>query len=247
MSNFIAGKNAVLQALHSERTLHRILLNRALKSDERVQEIQAIARQRNIPINWVDKRELDKVSGMESHQGILAYGRPFQYSEVEDILNVAAKREQAPFILMLDGLEDPYNFGSLIRSAVGAGVHGIIIPNSKQVEVNATVIKVSTGATEHMLIARVSNLAQTSEQLKKKGIWIVGTHKARSQPYQLLDGKMPLALIIGNEGKGMGRLLKESCDFLVHIPMANLAIDSLNASVAGAIVLFKIFEQRNPL
>ena len=173
MTNFIVGKNPLLQALQNDKPVHRILLSRQLKSDDKLQDIQVIAQHRRIPVMWVDKREIDRACHDENHQGVLAYVPAFHYVEVDDILDHADARNEMPFILILDEIEDPYNFGSLIRSAVGAGVHGIIIPNKKQVEVTPTVVKVSTGATEHMLIARVSNIVQTVEQLKKKNVWIL--------------------------------------------------------------------------
>ena len=244
MSQTLMGKNAVLQALKAGRPIQRIMFARGLVEDDKIQEIRAIAHELKIGTILADRRDLDRQSRHEQHQGVLAFGPSFRYSEIEAIFFRAEERKELPFILVLEGLEDPYNVGSLIRSAVGAGVHGVIMPEHKQADVTAVVIKVSTGATEYIPIVRVKNVTQTLRALKEKGIWIFGTHQDAPQIYTKTDYNLPLALVIGNEGKGLSKLVKEQCDFMVKIPIRREGIDSLNASVAGAIILFKMVEGR---
>ena len=181
--------------------------------------------------------------GLGAHQGVIAIVPPFNYCEVEDILETAQKRQEMPFILILDGIEDPHNLGSIIRTAETAGVHGIIIPKRRAASVNSTVSKVSAGAVEHMKIARVNNINETIRYLKEQEIWICGTDMDTKVEYTKQDYKMPLALVIGSEGFGMSRLVKENCDFLVKIPMKG-KITSLNASVSAGIVMYEVIRQR---
>lgn len=183
------------------------------------------------------------MSSIRNHQGVIALVPPFEYVEVDDILEEARKRKEEPFILILDGIEDPHNLGSIIRTAETAGVHGIIIPKRRAAGVNSTVAKTSAGAVEYMKIARVNNINDTIRELKDKGIWICGTDMQTDTVYYNQDYKMPIAIVIGNEGKGMSRLTKENCDFLVKIPMKG-KISSLNASVSAGIIMYEVVKSR---
>jgi len=244
MANYIIGRNTVLQSLRSGKKVMQIMLNRKLKQDRKIMEIVDSARELSVPVMYVDAREIDRKASGEAHQGVLAFVPAYKYVEVNDIIRFAEDKNEMPFILMLDEIEDPHNLGSIIRTAVAAGVHGIIIPQRKQVDVNSTVMKVSTGAADNIMIAKVGNLVQTADKLKDKGLWTIGTHQHASADYSKQDYDFPLVLIIGNEGRGINRLLREKCDFLVHIPIVTNVIDSLNASVASAIIIFKILEKR---
>ena len=244
MANYIIGRNTIFQSLRSGKKIHQIIVNRNLKQDKKIMEIVEEARISNVPLMYVDSKELARKSSGEVHQGILAFVPAYRYAEIDDILNYAKERNEMPFILMLDEIEDPHNFGSLIRTSVAAGVHGIIIPQRKQVDVTSTVMKVSTGTADNIRIVKSSNLVQTVDKLKDQGLWVIGTHQHASEDFTKQDYNFPLVLVIGNEGKGINRLLRQKCDYLVHIPIATSVIDSLNASVAGAIIIFKILERR---
>lgn len=242
-SNIVFGRNAIIELIKSERKIHQILISRASKFDARMQDIIKFLEANNVQFRYVDKKELDRRSKKETHQGILAITQPRKYVEVEDILEEAKKLNEQPFILILDGIEDPHNFGSLIRSAVGAGVHGIIIPNKKQADISPTVIKSSAGAAEHILIAKVSNTVQSAEYLKKQNIWIMGAHHYSATDYTEVNYKDGLALVIGNEGSGISKLMLKTCDYSLKIPISP-KVESLNASVAGALLLFQIKKSR---
>ncbi len=203
-------------------------------------------KQIGIVIVETNKNKLDEMSETGNHQGIIAIVPPFEYVEVEDILEYAKEKNEDPFIIILDGIEDVHNLGSIIRTAETAGVHGIIIPKRRAVAVNATTVKTSAGAVEHMKIARVNNINETINNLKKQGIWICGTDMATKNFYYNQDYNMPIAIVIGSEGKGMSRLTKENCDFLVKIPMKG-KINSLNASVSAGIVIYEVVKNRNLL
>jgi 23S rRNA (guanosine2251-2'-O)-methyltransferase len=170
----------------------------------------------------------------------------YQYAELDDLFALAEKRNEAPFFLLLDEIEDPHNLGSIMRTADAAGAHGIIIPKRRAVGLTATVAKTSTGAIEHVPVVRVTNMARTIEELKERGVWIAGTDAGGKQDYRQFDGTMPLGLVIGSEGKGMGRLIREKCDFLIHLPMTG-HVTSLNASVAAAILMYEVYRKRHPL
>jgi 23S rRNA (guanosine2251-2'-O)-methyltransferase len=204
-----------------------------------------LAKEKGISIQSVPKKKIDQmVEG--NHQGVVAQVAAYEYSEVDDILKAAEDKNEAPFILLLDEIEDPHNLGSIMRTADATGAHGIIIPKRRAVGLTATVAKSSTGAIEYIPVARVTNMARTIEELKERGVWIVGTDAKGSDDYRSMDGKMPLGLVIGSEGKGMGRLVKEKCDFLVNLPMAG-RVTSLNASVAASLLMYEVFRKRHPL
>lgn len=239
----VEGRNAVLELLESERDINKIFI----QSGERhgsINKIIAMAKERKILITEVDKNKINQMATTENHQGVIAIVPPFDYAEVEDILEVAKQRNEEPFIIILDGIEDPHNLGAIIRTAETAGAHGVIIPKRRAASVNSTVNKVSAGAVEHMKIARVNNLNDTIRDLKEAGLWICGTDMDTNTFYDKQDLKGAIGIVIGSEGFGMSRLVKENCDFLVKIPMKG-KITSLNASVSAGIIMYEVVRQRN--
>lgn len=238
----IEGRNSVLELLESNRDINKIYVSRGEKHGS-INKILAIAKEKRIVTVEVDKSKLDAMSQTENHQGVIAIVPPFEYCEVDDILESAKQKNEQEFILILDGIEDPHNLGSIIRTAETAGVHGIIIPKRRAASVNSTVNKVSAGAVEHMKIARVNNINETIKYLKENGIWICGTDMDTNTEYYKQDLTGPIAIVIGSEGFGMSRLVKENCDFLVKIPMKG-KITSLNASVSAGIVIYEALKQR---
>ena len=239
----IEGRNAVLELLETGKDINKIFIANGEKHGS-INKIISIAKERKVVIVEVDRAKLNQMAMSDNHQGVIAIVPPFDYCEVEDIIEEARAKQEKPFILILDGIEDPHNLGSIIRTAETAGVHGIIIPKRRAATVNSTVYKVSAGAVEHMKIARVNNLNETIKYLKDNDIWICGTDMdARNYYYnEKFDG--PIAIVIGSEGFGMSRLVKENCDFLVKIPMKG-KITSLNASVSAGIVMYEVVKQRN--
>ncbi|MCM3002257.1 MULTISPECIES: 23S rRNA (guanosine(2251)-2'-O)-methyltransferase RlmB [Paenibacillus] len=239
----IAGKHSVTEALRSGRTINKIWIAENAQK-HLTQPIIFEAKKLGVVIQQVDKRKLDQMAPGMQHQGVVAQAAPYAYAEVEDILQVAEAKGEAPFILLLDEIEDPHNLGSILRTADCTGVHGVIVPKRRSAQVTATVSKTSAGAAEYVPVARVTNLGQTIEELKEKGIWVVGTDvSASSEMYDtnVFDG--PVAVVIGNEGKGMGRLIREKCDVLVKLPMKG-QINSLNASVAAGVVMYEVLRRR---
>ena len=238
----IEGRNAVLELLETGRDINKIFIAKGEKHGS-INKIVAIAKERRVVIVEAERAKLNQMAMSDNHQGVIAIVPPFDYCEVEDIIEEAKSKQEKPFILILDGIEDPHNLGSIIRTAETAGVHGIIIPKRRAATVNSTVYKVSAGAVEHMKIARVNNLNETIKYLKDNDVWICGTDMdARNYYYnEKFDG--PIAIIIGSEGFGMSRLVKENCDFLVKIPMKG-KITSLNASVSAGIVMYEVVKQR---
>lgn len=241
--DIIEGRNAVLELLDSDRDINKIFV----QSGERhgsINKIIAIAKENKVVVTEVEKSKLDFMSKTKNHQGVIAVVPPFNYCEVEDILEYAKSKNEDVFILILDGIEDPHNLGSIIRTAETAGVHGIIIPKRRTVTVNSTVAKVSAGAVEHMKIARVNNITDTIRKLKENGLWIIGTDGSATTLYYNQDLKGDIAIVIGSEGFGMSRLVKENTDMLVKIPMKG-KVTSLNASVSAGIVMYEAVKQRN--
>ena len=238
----IEGRNAVLELLETGKDINKIFIANGEKHGS-INKIISIAKERKVVIVEVDRAKLNQMAMSDNHQGVIAIVPPFDYCEVEDILEEANKKQEKPFILILDGIEDPHNLGSIIRTAETAGVHGIIIPKRRAATVNSTVYKVSAGAVEHMKIARVNNLNETIKYLKDNDIWICGTDMDAKNYYynEKFDG--PIAIVIGSEEFGMSRLVKENCDFLVKIPMKG-KITSLNASVSAGIVMYEVVKQR---
>lgn len=238
----IEGRNAVLELLESGKDINKIFIEKGDKQGS-INKIIAVAKERKIVITEVEKVKFNSMAQTENPQGVIAIVPPFNYCDIYDIIELAKKREEDPFILILDGIEDPHNLGSIIRTAETAGVHGIIIPKRRAASVNSTVAKVSAGAVEHMKIARVNNISDAINTLKKEDIWICGTDMDTNKYYYNQDLTGPLAIVIGSEGYGMSRLVKENCDFLVKIPMKG-KITSLNASVSAGIVVYEAVKQR---
>lgn len=238
----IEGRNPVLEALRSERPLNKIFIEKG-NPDATLSKIAAMAREKAVPVQYVDRKKLDLMSVTRVHQGVILEAAAHEYAEVSDILRIAAEKGEDPFIVVLDGITDTNNFGSIIRSAECAGVHGIIIPKRRSATLNATVAKVAAGAQEFVAIARVTNLTQTIRELKDKGIWITAADLEGDRPYYESDLNGPVALVIGSEGEGISRVVKEECDYLVKIPMKG-KISSLNAGVAAGLIMFEIAKRR---
>ncbi|MBE6091444.1 MAG: 23S rRNA (guanosine(2251)-2'-O)-methyltransferase RlmB [Clostridium beijerinckii] len=240
--DIVIGRNAVIEALRGERTIETLYISNS-KLEGSIKTIVGLAKENKILIKEVDKRKLDSMCGGEVHQGVIAKVTPYKYSEVSDILDLAEKRGEAPFIVILDEVEDPHNLGSIVRTAELFGVHGIILPKRRSASVSTTVYKSSVGAIEHVKIAKVTNLNSIIEELKEKGIWIYGADiRAEEYSYQV-DFGGPCAVIIGNEGRGISKLTVEKCDKLIKIPMVG-KINSLNASVAGGIIMYEVLKGR---
>ena len=238
----IEGRNSVLELLESGKDINKIFVARGEKHGS-INKILAIAKERKIIVVEKDKRQMDEMAQEENYQGVIAIVPPFEYVEIHDILNVAKERIEDPFVLILDGIEDPHNLGSIIRTAETAGVHGIIIPKRRAASVNSTVNKTSAGAVEHMKIARVTNISDAIEELKQAGLWICGTDINAEKYYYNQDLTGPLGIVIGNEGKGISEKVKKNCDFNVKIPMKG-KVTSLNASVSTGIIVYESVKQR---
>ena len=238
----VEGRNSVIELLESGKDINKIFVQKGEKHGS-IHKIIAMAKTRKIIIVEKDKRQMEEIAQNKNYQGVIAIIPPFSYCEIEDILDKAKKEKEEPFILILDGIEDPHNLGSIIRTAETAGVHGIIIPKRRAASVNSTVAKVSSGAIEHMLVARVNNISDAIEKLKKEGLWICGTDINTDKYYYEQDLTGPLGIVIGNEGKGIGEKVKKNCDFLVKIPMLG-KVTSLNASVSTGIVIYEALKQR---
>ncbi|AIQ14694.1 MULTISPECIES: 23S rRNA (guanosine(2251)-2'-O)-methyltransferase RlmB [Paenibacillus] len=239
----LAGKHSVLEALRAGRTLNKIWIaenaQKALTAP-----IVAEARQAGVIIQHVDKRKLDQLAPGLQHQGVVAQAAPYAYAEVEDLLAAAEAKGEPPFLLLLDEIEDPHNLGSILRSADCTGVHGVIVPKRRSAQITATVSRTSAGAVEYVPVARVTNLGQTIDRLKELGIWVVGTDVDTDQDLfgsDIFTG--PVAVVIGNESKGMGRLIREKCDMLLKLPMVG-RINSLNASVAAGVIMYEVLRRR---
>lgn len=240
--NLIEGRNAVIEALKGDTTIEKLFVTNGTKEGS-INIILAKAKEKGITVKFVDRKKLDQISETHSHQGVIAETTPYKYCEVDDILAYAKEKNEAPFIVILDEIEDPHNFGSIIRTAEVCGVHGIIIPKRRNVSVTAVVYKTSAGAAQHMKIAKVNNINAAIDKLKENNIWIYGAEMEGKEYCFDTDLTGPCALVIGSEGKGMTRLTKEKCDVLVRIPMVG-KVTSLNASVAGGIVIYEILKQR---
>lgn len=240
----IIGRNPIIEALKSGRTMNKILLSNQLgQSIEN--EITRLANKQLVSVQKVPKQKLDQLSNGK-HQGMIAFVSSYTYASVQSILDIAKKRDELPFVLILDELEDPYNLGAILRTADATGVHGVIIPKRRAVGLTETVAKTSAGAIEHIPVARVTNIVKTITELKKANVWVVGTDENGEKDYRTLDGETAMALVIGNEGRGISRLTKEHCDWLVQLPMAG-AIPSLNASVAASLLMYEVYRKRFPI
>lgn len=238
----IEGRNAVLELLESGKDINKIFITKGEKHGS-INKIISMAKEKKVILVEKDKRQMEQMAQNQNYQGIIAIVPPFEYCEIEDILNKAKEVNEDPFVLILDGIEDPHNLGSIIRTAETAGVHGIIIPKRRAAAVNSTVGKVSAGAVQYMKIARVTNITDAIETLKENGLWICGTDIHADKYYYNQDLKGPLGIVIGSEGFGMHDKVRKNCDFFVKIPMKG-KITSLNASVSAGIVIYEAMKQR---
>ena len=235
------GRNAVLEAFRSGKTIDKLFILDGCQ-DGPIKSIVREAKKTDAIINYVDKERLDRLAGTGHHQGVVAIGAAYECAEVEDILAAAKEKGEDPFIFILDEIEDPHNLGAIIRTANLAGAHGVIIPKRRAVGLTATVAKTSAGAINYTPVAKVTNISQTIEELKKQGLWFVCADMGGETMYNL-NLKGPIGLVIGNEGNGVSRLVKDKCDFIASIPMKG-DIDSLNASVAAGVLAYEIVRQR---
>lgn len=243
MSGQIEGRIPVMEALRAGREINKLLVAKGAREGS-IREVIGLARDAGVIIQEVDKARLDTLAEGRNHQGVIAMVAAHRYADVDAILARAAEAGEDPLVLVLDGIEDPQNLGSLLRTADAAGVHGVIIPERRAAGLTETVAKVSAGAVEYVPVARVTNIARTLDELKEKGLWVVGTHQDGRELYHQAKLGGPLAVVIGSEGKGIGRLVAEKCDFMVRLPMVG-HVTSLNAAVAGAILIYEIRRQRD--
>lgn len=238
----IEGRNPVIEALMSNENIEKIYIHKG-NIQGSAQKIINLARKKKIQVAEVDKSKLNSMSSTEAHQGVIATISPIEYVSVDDILKSAEEKGEQPFIIILDEIEDPHNLGSVIRSANAFGAHGVIIPKHRSASVTATAVKTSAGACFHTPVAKVTNLVNTMKELKKQGVWITGADMGGEKDIYSADLSGPVAIVIGNEGSGMSRLVREECDFIVNIPMVG-EIESLNASVSASIFMYKVSEIR---
>jgi 23S rRNA (guanosine2251-2'-O)-methyltransferase len=242
MSDWTLGKHAVLEALRSGRTIEKILFAEGINKNS-IQEILDRAKGAKIPFQWVPRARLDQLAEGGNHQGVMAQVAAYRYATLGDLFRRAEEKNEWPFFVLLDGIEDPHNLGSILRSADAAGVHGVIIPKRRAVGLTQVVAKTSAGAIEYIPVARVTNLNRVADELKERGVWLVGSDGAADQLYTQVDYRGPVALVIGSEGQGMSTLLKKKCDFLVKLPMRG-QVTSLNASVAAGILMYEVMRGR---
>lgn len=239
----IIGRHPVLEALKSGRSINKIIVSEQI--NERILRQLEQANTANTVVQKAPRKRLDQLTN-GNHQGVVAFVAPYQYAILDDLFNRSHEKNEEPFLIILDELEDPHNLGSILRTADATGVHGVIIPKHRSVGLTATVAKTSAGAIEYVPVVRVTNIVDTIEELKARHVWVVGTSSDGSEDYRSLDGSTPIALVIGNEGKGIGRLVKEKCDWTVHLPMKG-QVSSLNASVASSLLLYEVYRKRHPL
>ena len=243
-NDFIIGRHPAVMALKSDQEINKVFIHSWLKSDA-ISQIIKLAKEKRLVISNVPKTKLDQMSDHQNHQGVALAVAAYHYATIDDLFENAAKHDEDPFFLILDELEDPHNLGSIIRTADAAGVHGIIIPRRRAVGLTSVVAKTSTGAIEHVPVARVTNLVQTAQELKDQGVWLFGTDM-KGTDYRRWNAKGAVALVIGNEGKGISSLLKKNCDEMLTIPMIG-HVQSLNASVAASLLIYQGFNSRHPL
>ncbi|KFZ39830.1 MULTISPECIES: 23S rRNA (guanosine(2251)-2'-O)-methyltransferase RlmB [Thermoactinomyces] len=242
MIDWIYGKHAVLETLKSGRPVEKILLAKNINKFS-VNEIIEHAKKQNVPYQWVPRSRLDQLAEGNNHQGVVAQVAAFEYASLEDLFKRAEQKQEAPFFLLLDSIEDPHNLGSILRSADASGAHGVIIPKRRAAGVTSVVAKTSAGAVQHVPVVRVTNLNRVADELKERGVWLVGSDGSAEQEYTGIDYNMPVAVVIGNEGRGIHTLLKKKCDFLVKLPMRG-KVSSLNASVAAGILMYEVMRCR---
>ncbi|MCP8618065.1 23S rRNA (guanosine(2251)-2'-O)-methyltransferase RlmB [Salirhabdus salicampi] len=240
---WIVGRNPVMETLKSDRSVNKVFILDNMKP-QAAQQIQRLARDRGVLVQKVPRKKLDQIG--KQHQGVAASIAAYQYAELDDLFQRASSEGEEPFFVILDELEDPHNLGSIIRTADAVGAHGIIIPKRRSVQLTQVVAKTSTGAIEHIPVARVTNLSRTIDELKDRNVWVVGTDATGKEDYRQMNGDMPIALVIGSEGKGMSRIVKEKCDWLVRLPMVG-KVTSLNASVAASLLMYEVFRKRHTI
>lgn len=240
--DILLGRNAVREAIKSGRSINRILIAEGSHGGS-ISEIINLAKERHLVLQSISTDKLDTLCGGQRHQGIAAYAAPVDYVELDDILNLAKDRGEDPFLILLDELEDPHNLGAILRTADAVGAHGILIPKHRSCPLSSVVAKTSAGAVEYVPVARIGNVAQTLEGLKKQGLWVAGADMDGTENYYEANLTGPIVLVIGSEGHGVSRLTKEACDFIVKIPMRG-KVNSLNASNAAAILAYEILKQR---
>ena len=237
----IEGRNPIIEALRSDRPIDKLMISNTSKEGS-IKKIIGMAKEKNIVIQYVDKHKLDEISTSHSHQGVIAVVSDYKYYELEDLFEIARERGEDPFFIILDEITDPHNLGTIIRTADAVGAHGVIIPKRRSVHITSVVAKASAGAVEYVPVCKVTNIANTIKHLKKEGLWIAAADMDGGVFYEQ-DLTGPLALVIGSEGFGVSRIVKQNCDFVVKMPMIG-NVSSLNASVAGGILLYEIFRQR---
>ncbi len=241
-NEIIYGRNAVIEAIKSGMAINKVLIASGEISGS-LKSITALVKENHIVYQFVDKNKLTEITGTKNHQGVALYASPAEYCQIDDILQKAKNAGEDPFVIILDEIQDPHNFGAIIRTADAVGAHGIIIPKRRSVQLTGTVAKTSAGAFAHVPIARVPNIPAAIDELKEAGLWIAGTDLTGSVPFYKADYKGPIGIVIGSEGAGMGNLVSKKCDFIVTIPMKG-AVSSLNASVAAGVVLYEVFKGR---
>ncbi|MDR5602715.1 23S rRNA (guanosine(2251)-2'-O)-methyltransferase RlmB [Staphylococcus coagulans] len=243
-SEIIVGRHAVREAVTTGHTINKILIQEGIKKQQ-IEDILKAAKSAKLIVQTVPKSKLDQIASAP-HQGVAAYVAPYEYETLDHFLKQQAEKETLSTVLILDGLEDPHNLGSILRTADATGVDGIIIPKRRSVALTQTVAKASTGAIQHVPVIRVTNLSQTMDELKDKGYWIAGTEANHATDYRQMQVDVPLAIVIGSEGQGMSRRVKEKCDFYIKIPMVG-HVNSLNASVAASLMMYEVFRKRRPI
>ena len=239
-TNLIIGRNPVTEALKSGREVDKLMVS---SREGSMIKILALAKEQSVPVIMVEKAALDRIAAGRPHQGVVAYVSPYDYSEMEDVFALAKERNEAPFLVLLDNLEDPHNLGAIMRTAECVGAHGILIPRRHACGLTEVVAKASAGAIEYMPVVKVTNMAQTIDELKEKGIWVAACDMG-GEPYYKADLAGPVAVVIGSEGAGISKLVREKCDFVVSMPMVG-NITSLNASNAAAVILYEVRKQRD--
>lgn len=243
MSDIIEGRNTVVESLRAGRPINRVLLSRNIQRHSVIAEILRLSREQGIPVEYVDEKVIEKYSVTSASQGVVALAAEKEYLSLDDLLKMTKAKNEPALYCVLDGIEDPQNLGAIIRTADAAGVHGIIVRTRRAAGLTAVVAKVSAGAIEYVPVARVSNISQSLEILKIAGVWIIGVDAHGSQDYTKVDYKVPVAMVIGGEGKGVSELVRKRCDILAQIPMKG-HLNSLNASVAAALVMYEAYRQR---
>jgi 23S rRNA (guanosine2251-2'-O)-methyltransferase len=240
----IVGKNPVIEALKAGRSVNKVLISNQMRPQQAA-EIQRLTKRANATFQRVPKEKLNQIT-KHNHQGVIAYVAAYAYADIDDLFDHAERKKETPFFVILDELEDPHNLGSILRTADATGVHGVIIPKRRSVGLTQVVAKTAAGAMEHISVARVTNVADTIDELKERSIWVVGTEAEATEDYRRLEGDLPIAIVIGNEGKGISRLVLKKCDWTVSLPMTG-HVTSLNASVAASLLLYEVYRKRRPL